>query len=432
MKRIHFRTILLSGSGILVPLLVLAAGFQGPPQSPPNGNVPGVIWNEFGTGLTQPSADINIAGKSTVGSFEISQTPQINFFNNLKLDNGKAFRVDQNGATTFNMGNWGGAGGSSKPLTFTMYGDQKAVAINGSGLPGTAGNYTADGTMKATQFCFNPGNPSDCITAWPTGGGAGTVTQVNSGTGLTGGPITGSGALSLDTAYTDLFYVNSWGDTMNGPLDISASGSVPALNTVANSTGGIGIRTMANGINGIGGWFTGSDPGMLAQTAVAGVGTAVRGNNGSIGGEFQGSSYGVRGLGGSSGGLFTNTSAAYTTYVAYNGYGVYASVPTTSDFGLYTNGKVNIGGELTLASNLRIGTTNVWGDGLGTNNGNKTDPSGAIHNPYTVAPVSNAQCYFRSTSQTTGNWIYCPNGTYMAGFQANIVAQTYNIMCCYL
>ncbi|MDP2990297.1 MAG: hypothetical protein Q8O57_07010, partial [Kiritimatiellota bacterium] len=38
------------------------------------------------------------------------------------------------------------------------------------------------------------------VPVWGSGGGTGTVTQVDSGTGLTGGPITGTGTISVDTA----------------------------------------------------------------------------------------------------------------------------------------------------------------------------------------------------------------------------------------
>jgi hypothetical protein len=49
-------------------------------------------------------------------------------------------------------------------------------------------------------------------------GGAGTVTNVATGTGLTGGPITSTGTLGLDTSYTDARYLQHSGGTLTGAL----------------------------------------------------------------------------------------------------------------------------------------------------------------------------------------------------------------------
>ena len=48
----------------------------------------------------------------------------------------------------------------------------------------------------------------------------GTVTLINTGTGIIGGPITSSGTISLDVAYTDARYVRKTGDTMTGNLNM--------------------------------------------------------------------------------------------------------------------------------------------------------------------------------------------------------------------
>jgi endosialidase-like protein len=57
--------------------------------------------------------------------------------------------------------------------------------------------YDTNGSVNALKYCINSAN---CITSWPAVGGGGTVTQVNSGTGLTGGPITTTGTLTVDTS----------------------------------------------------------------------------------------------------------------------------------------------------------------------------------------------------------------------------------------
>lgn len=64
------------------------------------------------------------------------------------------------------------------------------------------------------------------------GAGGGTVTSVAAGTGLTGGPITSSGTISLDTSFTDGRYASAGslagylplsGGTMTGPLSLSGA-----------------------------------------------------------------------------------------------------------------------------------------------------------------------------------------------------------------
>ena len=52
-------------------------------------------------------------------------------------------------------------------------------------------------------------NGSGWVNADAPAGGTGTVTQVNTGTGLSGGPITDSGTITLDTGFTDGRYLSS-------------------------------------------------------------------------------------------------------------------------------------------------------------------------------------------------------------------------------
>jgi len=80
-------------------------------------------------------------------------------------------------------------------------------------------------------FCINGTN---CITAWPAGGGgSGTVTSIATGTGLTGGPITSSGTISLN-----LSSANAW--TAN--QSFGAGAFFPG--GVWHSNGNVGIATM--------------------------------------------------------------------------------------------------------------------------------------------------------------------------------------------
>lgn len=379
MKRVHFYgASILIGMGL--PILVFAQ-FKGPTTQPPGGNVPGVIWNMLGGG-TQSGATININGSATVNDITTAPSVTNHIFGNNFLEPGKAFHVNQLGAATYYMGNWGGSGSSVQPLTYTVNGDLYAERV-GPFYTG-AGN---EGRMQARKFCFYPGtNPSDCLSSW---------SSLNS------------------------LYVQKVGDSMTGKLSISLGAlSGVALETYSGSGTGVSstavfaVQGKGMGAGSVGGTFSG--------------GTGVIGNATGNGGIFTGGGYGIT-SDGASGSVFTNNSTDIV-YLSSPGYGVYTSVPST-DYALYTNGKNRLGGVTSIVGNLTV-SGNEWGDGTGSSYGNKTDPSGATHYPYTVAPINNGQCYYRSTSQASGSWIYCPAGTYMAGMQANMVANTYNIMCC--
>lgn len=112
-----------------------------------------------------------------------------------------------------------------------------------SGVYGISSNAK----VVAPQYCIGV----SCISAWPGGGGGGTVTSVGSGTGLTGGPITGTGALALDTTYTDGLYLDHTSDeTKTGTLAINKSTVGPAnpVLRVGNSGSGQGLSVSSDGI----------------------------------------------------------------------------------------------------------------------------------------------------------------------------------------
>ena len=87
-------------------------------------------------------------------------------------------------------------------VTNTMLANPSVKVVAGSGLSG-GGTVALGGTITLTN-------------ASPSLGG--TVTSVGSGTGLTGGPITGSGSLSLDTSFTDARYLQLVGGALTGGL----------------------------------------------------------------------------------------------------------------------------------------------------------------------------------------------------------------------
>lgn len=86
--------------------------------------------------------------------------------------------------------------------------------------------YQTNGTPG---YYFNSGTPASPVWTRLTTT-SGTVTSIFTGTGISGGPITGSGTISLDQTYTDDRYVNRSGDVMTGMLTLNNSTSNASLN----------------------------------------------------------------------------------------------------------------------------------------------------------------------------------------------------------
>jgi fibronectin-binding autotransporter adhesin len=161
------------------------------------------------------------------------------------------FSIGSNGVVTFAAGQtFPGAGGSgtvssvatgagltggpitssgtitipSAGVTNAMLANNSITVTAGSGLSG-GGPVALGGTITLTNTA-------------PSSGG--TVTSVASGTGLSGGPITGSGTLSLNTSYTDARYLQLAGGTLTGGLAGTTgafSGAVTEAGAVLPGTG---------------------------------------------------------------------------------------------------------------------------------------------------------------------------------------------------
>ena len=112
-----------------------------------------------------------------------------------------------------------------------------------------------------------------------SGGGSGSVTQVDTGTGLTGGPITTSGTISLaNTTVTAGVYGNN---VSVAQITIDAQGRITAASNVGIASGGIGTVTQVDTGTGLtGGPVTTTGTISLANTAVT---AGVYGNASTVG-----------------------------------------------------------------------------------------------------------------------------------------------------
>jgi hypothetical protein len=129
-------------------------------------------------------------------------------------------------------------------VTNALLANSSVTVKAGSGLSG-GGTVALGGTITLTNVA-------------PSSGG--TVTSVDSGTGLTGGPITTTGTLSLNTGFTDARYLQLSGGTLTGAL----------TGTTATLTGGLKAST---------GTFTGALSAVGATMPGKGTATATQGFN---------------------------------------------------------------------------------------------------------------------------------------------------------
>jgi len=141
---------------------------------------------------------------------------------------GTSAAVDTPASSTSNFLNIGNTVFATGVNTGTLATPAGNVGI-GIASPGYKLDVRGGQINSSGGYCINGSN---CITAWPTGGG-GTVTSVTAGAGLSGGTITTSGTVTLN-----LGSANTW----TGAQTFNANTKFPG-NGIWNTSGNVGIGT---------------------------------------------------------------------------------------------------------------------------------------------------------------------------------------------
>lgn len=149
----------------------------------------------------------SLSGTNTITLTQASNTPTISAYSDY-LCLSAVIAVDNTSAVNLQLG--------SLPL-LPVYKDTTAGPVATASGNLQAGNYTVfvyDSTLNSGGGGFHVQVPS-------SGGGTGTVTNVATGTGLTGGPITGTGTISFSTIASLRLLAN-----------ITGGAAVPSANTL--------------------------------------------------------------------------------------------------------------------------------------------------------------------------------------------------------
>ena len=244
------------------------------------------VGGNVGIGTTTPAAKLDVAGtgdvRDTLTLFPKLTHPSLSV-------HGTAFQVSNTGNVTFIAGQTfpgtgtvtsvgSGAGLTGGPITHSGTLSIKTGGVTNAMLANSSLTVTANSPLTGGGAVSLGGSTSLSLKSCASGqilkwngsawacaadnNSGGTVTSVGSGLGLTGGPITSSGTLSINTSVVpQLAGANSF--TNNNA--ITANNSSTTL-TVTNSSSGDAIDVNENG-SGAGLFVNGGDIGLLLENS---------------------------------------------------------------------------------------------------------------------------------------------------------------------
>jgi hypothetical protein len=244
------------------------------------------VGGNVGIGTTTPAAKLDVAGtgdvRDTLTLFPKLTHPSLSV-------HGTAFQVSNTGNVTFIAGQTfpgtgtvtsvgSGAGLTGGPITHSGTLSIKTGGVTNAMLANSSLTVTANSPLTGGGAVSLGGSTSLSLKSCASGqilkwngsawacaadnNSGGTVTSVGSGLGLTGGPITSSGTLSINTSVVpQLAGANSF--TNNNA--ITANNSSTTL-TVTNSSTGDAIDVNENG-SGAGLFVNGGDIGLLLENS---------------------------------------------------------------------------------------------------------------------------------------------------------------------
>jgi hypothetical protein len=283
-----------------------------------------------------------------------------------------AGNTNLNGITTWSVGDWAIFNGTvwerilgGNTETFTNI---TVTSLTGYMYANGNSQVTAATTIPVANVTGAVPNTVNIIAGTNlTGGGAltgnvtlnnpynGTVTSVGTGTGLSGGPITASGTISIaNTTVTAATYGNA---TSVSQFTVNAQGQLTAASNVAILIGNSGLVNNSVTYNGTTVALGGSGTITAANPYALTVSTGLQLNSGTT---YDGSA--------------AKTISISNTTVSAGSYGNASTVATFT---------VNGQGQLTAASNTTIAIANTQVSGLGTmstqNSNNVTITGGSIN-----------------------------------------------------
>jgi hypothetical protein len=264
-----------------------------------------------------------------------------------------------------------------------------------------------------TGLHFNPNGTINFATGqvFP---GAGTISGVTAGTGLTGGGSSGNVTINLNTALVPLLSGNNsftGNETIAGSVTSSSNLSY-AIEGVDSSAGGSGLFGMATSTSGYSSGVFGTSA-STTGSGVSGNATSTTGYTNGVYGRTASSS--GTGVGGAATSTTGYTNGVYGTSASPNGTGV-SGVATSS-----TGGANGVGGSTASPNGAGVsGVNNATAGGIGVT-GTALATSGYSDGVWGLSASPNGTGVFGSATSTTGNAIgtsgtsASPNGTGVQG-----------------